>query len=135
MISMNEILQDKVELTDLPEDHQKNLAILLERINVIRKEYAKPMYVSSGYRSLEDHLRIYREKGITNQSKIPMKSKHLSGQAVDIADGDGALKKWVLNNVKLMEDVGFWFEDFGVTTTWVHFQIVSPGSGKRFFMP
>lgn len=135
MISMNELLKGKVKLEDLPQDHQDNLAILLERVNKIREAYGKPMTVTSGYRSMEDHLRIYREKGITDQSKIPMKSRHLSGKAVDIGDGDKALKEWVLDNVELLESVGLWCEDFGTTTTWVHFQIEAPASGKRFFMP
>lgn len=135
MISMDELLQGKVKLDDLPEGHQENLAILLDRINQVRVAYGKPMTVTSGYRSLSDHLRIYAEKGITDQSKIPMKSKHLSGQAVDIYDPDGALKNWAMLHMDLMEKVEFWFEDFTVTTTWVHFQVVPPGSGKRVFMP
>lgn len=132
---MNEILKGKVELSDLPQEHQDNLAVLLERINKVRSAYAIPMTVTSGYRSMEDHLRIYREKGITDEAKIPMKSKHLSGQAVDIGDADGKLKEWVNDNVALMEEIGFWFEDFGTTTTWCHFQTCPPKSGKRFFMP
>lgn len=134
MIAMSELLKG-VHLADLSDEHQKNLAILLERINKIRAAYAIPMTVTSGYRSLKDHLRIYAEKGITDQSKIPMKSKHLSGQAVDIYDPDGALKQWVLANIPLLESVQLWCEDFSTTPNWVHFQIVAPGSGKRFFMP
>lgn len=132
---MDELLKGKVELGDLPEDHRANLAILLERINKIRSAYGKPMTVTSGYRSMEDHLRIYREKGVTDQSKIPMKSRHLSGRAVDIGDGDKKLKEWILDNVALLESVGLWCEDFSTTDNWVHFQTVPPGSGKRFFMP
>lgn len=134
MLSMDELLQGK-DLASLPEGHQENLAVLLDRINKIRSAYGIPMTVTSGYRSMADHLRIYAAKGITDPAKIPMKSKHLYGQAVDIADSDGALKKWVLANLKLLEDIGLWCEDFSTTTTWVHFQIVPPGSGKRIFMP
>lgn len=134
MISMSELLQGK-NLADLPEGHQENLADLLIRVNKVRTAYNKSMTVTSGYRSLADHLRIYKEKGITDQSKIPMKSKHLSGDAVDIADSDGALKAWIKLNIKVLEDAGLWCEDFSTTTTWVHFQRLPPASGKRFFMP
>lgn len=39
--------------------------------------------VTCGFRSMAHHLKIYAEKGITDKSKIPMKSYHLSGLAVD----------------------------------------------------
>ena len=43
----------------------------------------QPITITSGYRSLQDHLRIYKEKGITDKSKIPMGSYHLKGLAAD----------------------------------------------------
>lgn len=133
MITMKEILKG-VELESLPKDHQDNLAILLERINKVRAAYGKAMNVSSGYRSMEGHLRIYKQKGITDQSKIPMKSNHLFGRAVDIAD-NGSLQKWCKDNVKTLEEIGLWMESFDATPTWVHFQINPPRSGNRFFNP
>lgn len=134
MIAFSELIKGN-SIADIPIEHQHNLEDLLKKINQIRTAYNIPMIVTSGYRSMQDHLRIYSQKGITDKSKIPMKSKHLYGQAVDIADADGKLKAWVLQNVNLLETVGLWCEDFSATKTWVHFQIVPPGSGKRFFMP
>ena len=134
MISFNELIKGSV-ISDIPIEHQHNLEELLKKVNQVRAAYAKPMIVTSGYRSLQDHLRIYSAKGITDKSKIPMQSKHLYGQAVDIGDANGSLKAWVLQNTKLLEDVGLWCEDFAYTKTWVHFQILPPKSGKRFFIP
>jgi uncharacterized protein YcbK (DUF882 family) len=134
MITLKEILK-ATDFDSLPKEHQDNLLILLERINRIRTEFAKPMTVSSGYRSMAEHLEIYRKKGITDQSKIPMKSRHLIGAAIDIYDPNQQLQKWVLDNVKILEEVGLWCEDFSATPNWVHFQIVPPASGKRFFKP
>lgn len=134
MISLQELLKS-TPFDTLPQDHRFNLTILLKKINVIRQAYGKPMTVTSGYRSMADHLRIYRQKGITDKSKIPMKSNHLSGRAVDIADSNGELKKWVLANVHLLEQTGLWCEDFDYTSGWTHFQTVAPTSGKRFFKP
>lgn len=134
MIAFNELIKGN-SIADIPIEHQHNLEELLKRINQIRTAYNIPMTVTSGYRSLQHHLEIYSRKGITDRSKIPMQSRHLYGQAVDIADADGKLKAWVLQNVNLLEDIGLWCEDFNATPTWCHFQIVSPKSGKRFFLP
>lgn len=103
-----------------------NLHDLLNKVNQIRSAYGKPMMVSSGLRSQEDQARI---------NPGAPKSKHLTGQACDIADHNGTLKAFVGANIKLLEDAGLWCEDFAHTPTWVHFQTVPPGSGKRFFIP
>lgn len=134
MISEKEFLKN-YKKEDLPEEHQRNTIDLLGKINVIRELYGHMMIVSSGYRSMEDHLRIYKEKGITDVNKIPMKSKHLSAQAIDIADPHRLLKEWVILNEKILIEVGLWCEDLSYTIGWVHFQTVPPKSGKRFFIP
>lgn len=138
MITMSELLKGN-KLEDQSEKVQYNLLVLCDRINAIREAYAKPMVVTSGLRTMEDHLRIYSEKGITDQSKIPMKSKHLFGQAVDIADQTGLLKVFINNNIPLLAENSLWCEDFHSTPGWCHFQTVPYGSwvdGKeRFFKP
>lgn len=134
MISFNELIKG-TSIADIPIEHQHNLEELLKKVNIIRAAYGKPMTVTSGYRSMQDHLRIYSQKGITDKSKIPMASNHLYGKAVDIGDADGKLKEWVKANVAILEQAGLYCEDFAYTKTWVHFQIVPPKSGKRFFIP
>ena len=134
MITMKELIKND-NLADIPLTHQHNLEELLVKVNKVRTAYARPMTVTSGYRSMYDHKRIYNAKGIFDESKIPMKSKHLFGQAVDIYDPNKELQKWCLDNVKMLEEIGLWMEDFSATKNWVHFQIVPPKSGKRFFMP
>ena len=135
MISMDELLNKKYKLEDQSVETQANLKILLEKINQIRTLWAKPMNVTSGLRNMEDHLRIYAAKGITDKAKIPMKSKHLYGQAVDISDPNQNLQKWCKVNESVLEKVGLWMEDFSATPTWCHFQVVPPKSGKRWFLP
>lgn len=134
MITLKELLQGN-SLSDQSSEVQANLQVLLERINVIRSAYNKPLKVTSGLRSLAHHLEVYRKKGITDLSKIPMKSKHLYGQAVDLSDPNKDLQKWLLANVSLLEQAQLWCEDFSATPNWVHFQTVPPKSGKRFFLP
>lgn len=134
MITMNELLSGQATFDSLDKDVQENLNQLFLKVNIVRKEYGKPMIVTSGLRTKKHHLEIYARKGIY-PPKVPMKSNHLFGRAVDFADGDGKLKKWILENIALMEEIGLWMEDFNATKTWVHFQINPPKSGNRFFKP
>jgi uncharacterized protein YcbK (DUF882 family) len=134
MITIKELLSNQAKFEDLDKDIQANLNELFLKVNIVRKEYGKPMIVTSGLRTKKHHLEIYARKGIY-PPKVPMKSNHLSGRAVDFADGDGKLKKWILENIKLMEEIGLYMEDFNATKTWVHFQINPPKSGNRFFKP
>ena len=138
MISLNELLSGNDPKT-LPQEHLDSLNVLLDKVNKVRTAWAKPMTVTSGYRSMAHHLEIYKAKGITDPKKIPMHSKHLYGQAVDIADADGSLKKWCVANENLLRAIGLWMEDFKTTTTWVHFQCVPYGSykvgGSLWFIP
>lgn len=139
MITMSELLKG-AKLEDQSPEIQANLKILLEKMNKVRAAYAKPMTPTSGLRTMADHLRIYediaKKKGEKfDKSKVPMKSTHLFGQAVDIFDPKRELQKWVKENIKLMEEIGLWFESFDYTSNWVHFQIIPPKSGNRFFVP
>jgi hypothetical protein len=134
MISLEELL-DGADFKELPDNIQFNLETLLNRINIIRQSWGRPMTVTSGLRTLKHHLEIYAAKGITDKSKIPMKSKHLVGAAVDISDPKKLLQTWCLQNVDKLETAKLWCESFSGTPNWVHFQIFPPNSGKRFFNP
>lgn len=132
MISMEELLSGNV-LEDQSQDIQDNLAILLERINKVRTAWGKPLIVTSGLRSMEHHLAIYAAKGITDKSRIPMKSKHLVGAAVDLSDPDLELTEWLKANPKILEEAELWCEEGN--SNWTHCQIYPPKSGVRWFMP
>lgn len=117
-----------------------NLIMLYDKINDVRKAYGKPMIVTSGIRTKQDQLRIYKniffKKGIPfDINKVPMSSNHLFGLACDIYDPDGVLKHWILRNLEYCTKLGFYFEMFRHTPNWVHFQTVPPRSGQRFFIP
>ena len=134
MITINKLLSNQARFDSLDKKVQDNLKELHKRINIVRLAYGKPMIVTSGLRTLKHHLEIYARKGIY-PPKVPMKSNHLSRRAVDFSDSDGKLKAWVKDNIKLMEEIGLWLEDFSATKTWCHFQINPPKSGNRFFLP
>lgn len=131
MILLEELNPHRYRLTP---EQEENIVVLLERLNKLRALYGKPMFVTSGVRSLADHLKIYLKKN-TPIEKIPMKSQHLIGAAADFADPSGDLRKWALKNeVKLIE-FKLWCEAPGFTPGWLHCQIFPPKSGKRFFRP
>lgn len=132
MITIEEILKNRIKFEDVPKEHQDNLNILLERINVIRKAYGKPMKVNDGYRRPQDAPK--------NGSAT---SWHYKGAAIDIDDNDaGELWFWLMRpeNMQLLKDTGLWLEHGNYTHnkqfgTWVHLQIYPPRSNKRIFVP
>ncbi len=118
-------------------EQEKNLKILHERMNVVREAWGKPMYITSGVRSIEDHRRIYEEKAQKEGKKafrVPMGSQHLRGAACDVFDPSGSLLRWLKANPKVLEDAKLWCEE-DPSTPRVHFQIVPPKSGARWFKP
>lgn len=134
MISLHEL---NPKACNLNSEQDANIHILLERINLIRTAWGKPMTVTSGFRSLEDHKRIYMDlakKRGTENIRIPMGSAHLKGCACDISDPDGKLYEWCQKNISKLEEAKLWCEEKDDQAR-VHFQIYPPASGKRFFKP
>ncbi len=141
MLSLKEIIHADIAPEALDPDKLANQQDLLDKINKVRTAWNKPMTVTSGIRTLADHLRIYAQKGITDQSKIPMKSKHLenmtSAAAVDIADPGLVITQWLKDNPDILEDADLYCEDGN--SNWIHFQNKPFGSykagGTRWFKP
>ncbi len=63
------------------------------------------------------------------------RSKHMTGQAIDISDPEGDLKQWCMDNEEVLATVGLWMEHASACKGWLHVQIVPPKSGKRVFYP
>lgn len=117
-----------------PPELEANLKELLEKVNKLRLLWAKPMKITSGFRTKEHHIKIYNDKGITDLSKIPMKSKHLYCLAIDVYDPKFELTKFCKEHTKEMEEIGLWFED-DLSVPRLHIQIRSVASGARWFKP
>lgn len=129
-ITREDILKGK----ECPKDYVSYLEKLIKGTNKLQERYGKLQFViTSGFRTLLEHIEIYRRKGITDPKKIPMKSKHLFCQAVDIEDKDGKFYKWCQQNEAILKELGLHYE-LG-TRGWVHIQIVAPPSGKIGFWP
>ena len=142
MITLKELNPHDYDLTD---EQAQNLNELLDKMNKVRAAYGKILNVSSGFRSMEHHIQIYKDKakkaGVAfDQSTVPLKSKHLYAQAADLIPQDlKDFKQWCKNNDDLLRDIGIWMEDFNSTPTWVHMQTVKYGSfvdgGSLYFKP
>jgi len=128
MISKDEMLmgRDKQFPDAYTQQISDNLDKFLAIFNQVRAAYGQPMRVNSGWRPAAIN------EATSNAAKG---SNHLWGLAVDIADPDGSLWKWTLFNLDLMQKLGIYMEDKRWTPTWVHYQIVPPGSKKRIYIP
>lgn len=62
-------------------------------------------------------------------------SKHITGEAVDVADPDGEIDEYLLEHHPLLVNHGLYLEHPSATKGWVHLQSVSPRSGNRIFYP
>lgn len=133
------------DLSMLPRDHRVNLEALVAALNPIEEFWIQqgnePWRVTSGYRFMSDHVRIYKKKNEQRKKEkkkllaIPLGSQHLRGNAVDILDTNDHLKTFISTHLELFEEKNLYFEDFKYTKGYVHIQSVPPKSGVRFFKP
>lgn len=63
------------------------------------------------------------------------RSKHMTGQAIDISDPEGDLDEWCLANPEVLADLDLWQEHPAATKGWCHLQTVPPKSRRRVFYP
>lgn len=125
MITRKEVLMDRDKEYPLSKEFEANLAILLERLNKFRNIYGKPLFVSSGYRP----GKYNKGAGGANSSA------HLTCQATDFKDVDGALKKYIKDNPTILETCDLYLEAPESTPSWIHLQSRKTKSGKRIFKP
>ena len=121
MISKSEVLmgRDKKYSNDYTKEISDKLDKILVPLNIVRKRYNKPMYVSTGWRPLSVNAKL---------SNAGKKSKHIYGQAVDFKDKDGKLRDWIVEHIEWLAGLGFYFEDFRWTKGCCHFTLIPPGS-------
>ena len=127
-IAKSEILmgRDESHKTDYTQEVSDNIDKLLIPLNKFREAYGKPMTVTSGWRPPSINA------GTTGAAK---KSNHMLGLACDFLDKDGALDKFCMENLSLLEDLGLYLEHPDSTPNWCHLQCVPPKSGNRVFKP
>ena len=121
----------ELSLTSTPDQETKdNAAELLERVNALLAEIdlpeAEQPHVNSGWRP--DWYNKITPHAAPN-------SKHMTGQAVDVGDPDGALDNYLFAHTELLQKHGLWMEHPLSTKGWCHLQCVPPRSGNLVFYP
>ena len=96
------------------------------RANLLLDSFGETRTVNSGWRPPSVN-------GATPGAAL--KSKHMTGQAIDLADPEGDLDQWCLENESVLEELRLWQEHPAATKGWCHLQIVPPKSGRRVFYP
>ena len=62
-------------------------------------------------------------------------SLHMTGQAIDLYDPDGAIDAWLMADLQPLEQLGLWLEHPDATPRWCHVQTLPPRSRNRVFKP
>lgn len=64
-------------------------------------------------------------------------SLHMTGEAVDLSDGDGELGRWCTSpaGLTILQQIGLWIESPAYTKRWLHTQTRPPKSNARIFIP
>lgn len=115
----------RIKVEDLTPQLKQNAEDMVEGANELLRHFGEYRRVNSGYRDLEAN----------KKAGGSMKSKHLTCQAVDLADRDGSLAKFCRANLQLLELLGLYMEHPNMTRGWCHLQSVAPASGNRVFIP
>lgn len=99
---------------------------IVQRVNGLLLAFGEPRGVNSGWRPSAINA------ATPGSAQF---SKHMTGQACDLADPHGDLDEWCLDNLEILEQLGLWLEHPAATKGWCHVQTVPPRSGKRVFYP
>jgi hypothetical protein len=130
--------RDRAYPQHLTDEIRTNAAELLGRVNLLLtwalRDNVRPAidqrtisHVASGWRPPEIN------DATANAAK---QSRHLTGEAIDLRDnGNRDLARWCLKSIDALEEIGLWMEDPQWTPSWVHLQIVPPGSRRRVYCP
>lgn len=126
MITAADILMGRDKTYPLSEGLKTNLHNLVKAVNMLEMICPYAFVVSSGYRPPAINAKVAR---------AAPNSAHAVCMAVDLADKDGTLDQWCLDNLKELEIIGLFLEDPKNTPGWCHLTTRAPKSGNRVFKP
>lgn len=118
--------RDKTSAADMTPEILSNATETVRLANALLKAFGEDRKVNSGWRPPSVNA-------ATPGSAL--KSKHMTGQAIDLEDHEGDLDEWCFEHPEILESLGLWQEHPGATKGWCHVQILPPKSGKRVFYP
>lgn len=103
-----------------------NAAVLIARVRKLLAHFGEERDITSGWRPAAINA---------STPGAAAKSKHMTGQAVDLADPEGDLDAWCMENQDLLYQHELWLEHPSATKNWCHLQSIPPKSGNRVFYP
>ena len=130
-LTIDQFLMGRDKQAPVDDDMRTSALHVLNRVNQLLEAFYKAdpgaakRVITSGYRPAQINAAAGGAK----------KSHHQACRAVDLSDSDRKLAKFCLANLDLLQKLDLWIEDPRWTKNWVHFQILSPASGKRVFVP
>ena len=128
MISMADYFQgrDVTYAAELTDDLRVNAGEIVDRANELLERFGEDRSVNSGWRPAAVNA------GVPGAA---LRSKHMTCQAIDLADPEGDLDEWCLDNPHVLAEIGLWQEHPASTKNWTHVQSIPPKSGNRVFYP
>lgn len=127
MLTVIDYLTQHEQQDNVPPEVATNAADLIPRVNSLLNEPDCPVAefeLRSGYRPPAFN------SAVPNASRT---SKHMTGDAVDVSDNDGAIDAWLTDAI--LERHGLYREAPDATPSWCHLQQMPPRSGHRTFNP
>jgi hypothetical protein len=122
----------------IPIEHLDNFSKTADIVSDIEADLGVSFIVTSFFRSIKHHIRVYFAKGITDIAKIPKLSTHLFGNGIDVIPV-GKPVKWLhkLCTEAFLERYNLWMEHESHTPGWVHWQRVpyrswKPGMSRKY---
>lgn len=118
--------RDKSYASELTPAMRESAQRTVDATNALLVKFGEFRAVNSGWRPAAVNA---------STTGAALRSKHMTCEAIDLADPDGDLDEWCLDNLGALKDLGLWLEFPGSTKGWCHLQIVPPKSGNRVFYP
>lgn len=118
--------RDRLFAADLTPEIVTNAVILVERVHKLLKVFGEERDITSGWRPPSVN---------GNTPGAALRSKHMTGQAIDLADPEGDLDDWCMDHLDMLEHFELWLEHPSATKNWCHLQSLPPKSNKRVFYP
>jgi hypothetical protein len=131
MIALEDYFGRVSHIEEPSEEVKANAADLLDRVNSMLSEcpQIEPVTeakVNSGWRPASYNATV---------PNAAPRSKHITGQAIDLADPEGELDEFLFDNPQILAAHGLYQEHPLATKGWCHVQSVAPRSGNRVFYP
>jgi hypothetical protein len=131
VIELSDYFGKVSHIAEPSEEVRANAVELLDRVNALLLdcvgiEAAENPSVNSGWRPASYNATI---------ANAAPKSRHITGEAVDLSDPDGELDQFLFDNPQFLARHSLWMEHPLATKNWSHLQSVAPRSGNRIFIP